>query len=84
MGGDESRGRSESGNLDRRRFHLETVPDIQQPQAVAGVGILAVRVAGPGGEIGGGPAQGKLQTASKSGEWPDGSTGYHTVEVEVL
>src|SRR5665213_1515538 len=26
---------------------------------------------------------GKLQTSSKSGEWPDGATGYHTVEVNV-
>ena len=29
-------------------------------------------------------ANGRLQTASKSGEWPDGATGYHTVGVEVL
>jgi len=29
-------------------------------------------------------ANGKLQTASKSGEWPDGATGYHTVAVEVV
>ena len=28
-------------------------------------------------------ANGKLQTSSQSGEWPDGATGYHTVTVEV-
>jgi hypothetical protein len=26
---------------------------------------------------------GKLQTSSSSGEWPDGATGYHEVTVEV-
>jgi DMSO/TMAO reductase YedYZ molybdopterin-dependent catalytic subunit len=29
-------------------------------------------------------ANGKLQTASHSTEWPDGATGYHTVSVEVV
>jgi hypothetical protein len=29
-------------------------------------------------------ANGKLQTSSRSGEWPDGATGLHTVSVEVL
>jgi hypothetical protein len=29
-------------------------------------------------------ANGKLQTASRSGIWPDGATGYHTVDVEVI
>ena len=29
-------------------------------------------------------ANGRLQTSSKSGEWPDGATGYHTVSVEVV
>jgi hypothetical protein len=28
-------------------------------------------------------ANGKLQTSSRSGEWPDGATGYHTLTVEV-
>jgi DMSO/TMAO reductase YedYZ molybdopterin-dependent catalytic subunit len=28
-------------------------------------------------------ASGKLQTSSRSGEWPDGATGYHTVTVNV-
>jgi len=28
-------------------------------------------------------ANGKLQTSSHSGEWPDGATGYHTVTVNV-
>jgi hypothetical protein len=28
-------------------------------------------------------ANGKLQTSSRSGEWPDGATGYHTVTVNV-
>lgn len=27
---------------------------------------------------------GKLQTASRSGEWPDGATGYHTLTVAVV
>ncbi len=26
---------------------------------------------------------GKLQTSSSSGEWPDGATGYHEITVEV-
>ena len=29
-------------------------------------------------------ANGKLQTSSRSGEWPDGATGLHVVSVEVL
>jgi len=28
-------------------------------------------------------AKGKLQTSSRSGEWPDGATGLHAVSVEV-
>jgi hypothetical protein len=26
---------------------------------------------------------GKVQTSSSSGEWPDGATGYHEITVEV-
>jgi hypothetical protein len=29
-------------------------------------------------------ANGKLQTSSRSGEWPDGATGLHSVSVEVV
>ena len=29
-------------------------------------------------------ANGKLQTSSRSGEWPDGATGLHAVSVEVV
>jgi DMSO/TMAO reductase YedYZ molybdopterin-dependent catalytic subunit len=29
-------------------------------------------------------ANGKLQTSSRSGEWPDGATGYHSVTVNVV
>src|SRR5882757_6214803 len=44
MGRHEQCWRRESGNLDGRRRHLESVPNFQQPEAVAGVGVLALRV----------------------------------------
>jgi len=81
--------RRESGNLDGRRRHVESVPNFQQSEAVAGVGVLALRVANPPRgkheiQVRATDANGKLQTASHSGEWPDGATGYHTVAVEVV
>ena len=44
MGGRERSGRRESGNLNGRRRDLESLPDFQQSHAVAGVGVLALRV----------------------------------------
>ena len=44
LGGDECSGSRESGDLNRWRRDLECLPDFQQSDAVAGVGVLALRV----------------------------------------